>query len=267
MVQVIFVLSAASDDKEGRRFFQNRAVLQSRGAKPKSKVLCLPVSRADETSKAGTGIIVEEFLHLGGFISSPASSVESGSRGRLSKNVRLTNPADLSNHWMVFVGDGLSQRRFDEYSADLHSEQPSFCAHYEQLHVMRRALSQSVFVTGDLHGGRFHTLKPAYNLFYGVFIQPIQVGLGWKRIDAGKVENAYMQASLLALKLLTECERQAYDAFVHSVCRATMLVLSTTLAPELSMKLAVMFLTWMEDCLANSRDEVFRMALHYVKVV
>ena len=127
---------------------------------------------------------MEEFLHLEGFISSPASSVESGSRGRLSKNVRLTNPADLSNHWMVFVGDGLSQRRFDEYSADLHSEQPSFCAHYEQLHVMRRALSQSVFVTGDLHGGRFHTLKPAYNLFYGVFIQPIQVGLGWKRIDA-----------------------------------------------------------------------------------
>jgi hypothetical protein len=57
--------------------FQDRAVLQSRGAKPKTKVLCLPVLRADETSEAGTGTIVEEFLYLGGFISSPASSVES----------------------------------------------------------------------------------------------------------------------------------------------------------------------------------------------
>jgi hypothetical protein len=66
---------------------------------------------------------------------------------------------------------------------------------------MGKALSQSVFVTGDHHRGRFHTLKPAYKLFYGGFIQPIKVGLGWKRIDAGKVENTYMQALLLALKL------------------------------------------------------------------
>ena len=56
----------------------------------------------------------------------------------MSKKVRLTNPADLSNCWMIFVGDGLLQRRFDEYSVDLHSEQPSFCAHSHYWNRNRR---------------------------------------------------------------------------------------------------------------------------------
>ena len=249
--------------------FQSRAVTFIRGNRPKNKVLCLPAATDDETTKAGTGAIVNKFFRLSDLIipaNRPTDIIPAGAQR--NDKVKWANPSDIDSRWMLLVGDGLSFERFRNYKDDLTSKQASFCTHYEETRVVLRALGQVVFLPGDLHGGCFHTLGPVYSLFYGGFLQPIQVALGFKRIDASKVENTYIQASILALKVLTECERQAYDAFVNQMSEATMLSLAAMDdAASVSDELARQFQTWFDCKLATSTDEVFRFGLHFIKVM
>ncbi len=76
---------------------------------------------------------------------------------------------------------------------------------------------QTVIGSGDLHIRGFHALGPVYVMHHGGLIQPIQIVLGWKRIEYSKVEKCYEQAAFIILLILNECERQLYDAFLFQM--------------------------------------------------
>ena len=80
-----------------------------------------------------------------------------------------------------------------------------------------KALFHCIYLNGDLHGGRFHTLLAiVYTTHFGGFIQTFQVAFSVKHISATKkVEEYYLQCEGLVLKIFYGCERQAYDAFIH----------------------------------------------------
>jgi hypothetical protein len=146
-----------------------------RGKRPKAQILPLPAVKDDETTIKGTGGVVVKFLLLAGLV-----SYEIGSY-KLAK--------DISSRTLIMYGDGLSCERFRNCKERLIEQQGNFSAHYENVTVLLTALQKVYMLPGDLHGGRFHTLRPVYSLFYGGFLQPIQLALGYKRISNKKVEK------------------------------------------------------------------------------
>jgi hypothetical protein len=83
--------------------------------------------------------------------------------------------------------------------------------------LLSKALDQCVALPGDLHGGGFHFLVVVYNLYYGSFIQPIQIALGWKRIRGKDITQCYQQAAGLVTMILLEVERQLYHAYLAMI--------------------------------------------------
>jgi hypothetical protein len=78
-------------------------------------------------------------------------------------------------------------------------------------------MDQTMIGLGDLHIRGFHALGPVYAVRFPGLIQPIQIALGWKRIEFSKVEKCYEQAAYLVLLILNECERQLYDAYLFQM--------------------------------------------------
>jgi hypothetical protein len=126
-----------------------------------------------------------------------------------------------------------------------------------------------LMIPGDLHGGGIHFLSVSYLLFYGGFLQPLQYALGWKRIRGTDVTKTYQQCAALALLVLGELERGLYGRFIHD--------LFLTKGSELfdiyredsnacSTYVGKAFLEWMDERIATTTDEVFRMCLMYTKL-
>lgn len=123
-----------------------------------------------------------------------------------------------------------------------------------------KALEQTVFCAGDLHGACFHTLGPVFAIFHGSFLQVFQTALGFKRLDAAKMENTYKQAGFSLPLVLTECKQQVYNAFVNQLSDKFLLSIQDIAAsnPILPANwLAISFLVWFDNKLATSTDEVF----------
>eukprot|EP00978_Attheya_sp_CCMP212_P016762 scaffold44147_cov28-Attheya_sp.AAC.1 len=178
--------------------FQKRAVKCTRGVKPKGMLMPLTVSPEDETTNLGTmKIVLTALQQCGLLILNPE-----GTDPTYTGPALVTPPFDeLEKLYVMFLGDGLSQLRFNDVKKKLWNVQAkSFIDTYEQTVEIVRALTHCIYVNGDLHGGRFHTLSVAYITHFGGFIQPIQVALGVKRICAKKVEKCYQQCEGLVLK-------------------------------------------------------------------
>jgi hypothetical protein len=87
--------------------------------------------------------------------------------------------------------------------------------HYKkQCNRMLQALSKVLLGAGDLHLCLFHILCAVYRSSWGCFLQPICMGLGYKRIAWKKIEKCYEHASLLVLQVLARVEGRLVQEFV-----------------------------------------------------
>ena len=91
---------------------------------------------------------------------------------------------------LVLFGDGLSCERFRNVKDNLLKKTLSFTNNYKHTIIILKALEHVVMLLGDLHRC-FHILGSVYKLFYGGLIQPIQIALGYKRIDNNKIEKTF----------------------------------------------------------------------------
>ncbi len=64
---------------------------------------------------------------------------------------------------------------------------------------LRKAMDRTMIGAGDLHIRGFHALGPVYAMHHPGLISPIQIALGWKRIEHSKVEKCYEQAAFRVL--------------------------------------------------------------------
>ena len=55
-----------------------------------------------------------------------------------------------------------------------------------------------------------------YKFFYGLFLQPIQVGLGWKKIYGNKISKCYQQSVELAKLFHEELEQKLFETFLRT---------------------------------------------------
>ena len=150
---------------------------------------------------------------------------------------------------------------------NLLSKTLSFTTDYKHSRIILKALENIVMLLGDLHAC-FHMLGSVYKLFYGGLIQPIQTALSIKRIDYKKVEKNFGQCSVLVHRILHECERQAYDAYLfYMMGKNKSHLISLCVNPLLLAEyLAGNFEVWMDDRLEHTTDELFRFGLNFIKM-
>ena len=117
----------------------------------------------------------------------------------------------------MLFGDGLSQIRVKTFEKMIQESSFHFKENYRATDMVRKALGQVIHVTGDLHGRRFHFLAAIYSLFYGSFIQFIQLLLGWKCIRGTDVTKCYQQAAGLILMAADEIKKVLVATYVHEV--------------------------------------------------
>ena len=169
--------------------FQQRAVVAIRGARPKAKLLVLPVAKDDETTKKGIGATTMlKLWHCSGLLS------------KVNKEVfgyAWQAAASEDQRYIIKIGDGLSYERMRNYSELIDDDTKSYIRYHAQVEELRKAMDRTMIGAGDLHIRGFHALGPVYAVHYPGLIQPIQIALGWKRIEFSKVEKCYEQAASL----------------------------------------------------------------------
>jgi hypothetical protein len=250
--------------KKGRLYnlaysFQQRAVLSIRGDRPKAKLLVLPVAKDDETTKKGIGATMLKLWHCSGLL----SKVSEEEFGYAWKAASLED-----KRYIIKIGDGLSYERMRNYSDLIEDDTKSYIRYHAQVEELRKAMDRTMIGSGDLHIRGFHALGPVYATHHPGLIQPIQIALGWKRIEHSKVEKCYEQAAFLVLLILNECERQLYDAFLFQMDleeRATLLLLVEN-EEAMAEYIAHAFPKWMTHRLIESTDEDFKRILNFVKM-
>ena len=97
----------------------------------------------------------------------------------------------MQSKYVLLVGDGLTQVRYYTCKEKMLLKVKNFQIHYNQEVILGTAMEQVFMVPGDLHAACFHTIGPVFKLFYGGFLQAFQTVLGWKKINAKKVECTY----------------------------------------------------------------------------
>jgi hypothetical protein len=224
------------------------------GDRPKVKLLPLPEVKDDETTLRSTSGVVVKFLLLSGLV-----LYEKG-RYKLAKDIRKWH--------LIMFGDCLSCERFRNCQDRLIKKQGRFTTHYEDVTVFLTALDKVYMLPSNPHGGRFHTLGPVYSLFYGGFLQPIQITLGYKWINNKKVEKTFQQASVFVLQILHQAEQAMYDAFLFELEWDKLPeILENIDDPEvLATFLADKVAIWMKMKLATSTDEMFRFGLNFINM-
>ena len=178
---------------------------------PKLELLVLPVLKFDETTRLGMANVVVQLLKDASLL------VASGNPDATMPEWVV--PPDIAERYLLVAGDGLSHERWRSYKKellDLQEKGMKYAQHYLDCCEVIKALERCILVPGDLHASLFHTLGPIYTVFYGAFIQPLQVALGWKHIDWQKVERTYQQSSVLVLSILVRVEVRLMESFVNS---------------------------------------------------
>jgi hypothetical protein len=239
--------------------FQQRAVLSIRGPRPKAKLLVLPVAKDDETTKKGIGATMLKLWHCSGLL----SKVNKEDFGYDWKAAPLED-----RRYIIKIGDGLSYERMRNYGDLIDDDTKSYIRYHAQVEELRKAMDRTMIGSGDLHIRGFHALGPVFAVHFPGLIQPIQIALGWKRIEHSKVEKCYEQAAYLVLLILNECERQLYDAFLFQMEqheRATVLLLVEN-EENMAEYIAQAFPKWMESRLKETTDADFKRILNFVKM-
>mmetsp|Transcript_25210 Transcript_25210/g.41872 ORF Transcript_25210/g.41872 Transcript_25210/m.41872 type:complete len:214 (+) Transcript_25210:796-1437(+) len=155
--------------------FMHRTVLLYRGKRCKAFINCLPVLQDDEATKKGMASVVVKMLFRLRLIE----------RNPTGLKPEFVAPAGIDRRWAIVAADGLSHERWRQFESELLDLESDldYEQHYEYARAFRRALDQVLLGVGDLHAALFHTLGSVYRLFYGGFLQPIQLALGFKRIE------------------------------------------------------------------------------------
>jgi hypothetical protein len=187
--------------------FQKLVVLAWRGETSKASTLSPPVQDRDETTLKGAAGAILDLLRLAGMIV----------RSTLATGPTWVLANDFEKRWFILAGDGLSYERFRTFAEKLCDCQRNFKDDYEQCRIFSQVLAQVVFLPGDLHGGRFHTLSAIYNLFYGGLLQPIQFKLGWKKICGRDVMKTFQQCKFLFNLVFEEAERIVNNLFIENM--------------------------------------------------
>ena len=232
--------------------FQYNTVVKWRGERKRAQILCPPVSADDETTKKGAGNVTLSMLELCGILNVDVASTD------------ISLGDDIFNRWLILVGDGLSHVRVANFKDCMEDRSRNFQELYHKSTIFAQALGRIVMVPGDLHGGDFHFLMVIFHLFYGGFLQVIQVALGWKKIRGTDVTKTYEQLAQLAIIVLTEVERQLYATFITNLDETTEFDEDKNSPASLADYLASSFPLFLQTKLDTSTDEVFRMMVQFV---
>ena len=231
--------------------------------KPKPAQLLIPaVSPENETTNKGAANVIMSLLLYHGVVE-PTSS--DGANGDV-KGMRLAH--DYKDRHVMLVGDGLSQIRVKTFETMIQESSFRFKENFQATDMIRKALGQVIHVTGDLHGGRFHFLAAIYSLFYGAFIQFVQILLGWKRIRGSDVTKCYQQAAGLVLMGADEVEKILVSAYLNDVlfndrCARDRLCQERN-SKEYGLLIAKGYRKWLKKKQKNTTDDVFRMMINFV---
>ena len=240
--------------------FQRRVVRTWRYIPPVAELLILPVSVLDETTKIGATGIVIDFMVLHGLLEwDPRTTMY-----RLGSS--------WEDKWLFIVGDGLSIDRmfqfFDDIMAITDSSISSYRAAYRQAMTISQVVHRVVSINGDLHV-RFHMLDAIYRLFYGGFLQCMQVRLKWKRVNASDVSKTYRLAHRLAMLVFEEVDRIVLDIFVYRTVSEEMVdgYLHHGQDEELAIFLAKGYRAYLERQVRESKDWLHRYVCNYLLIV
>ena len=134
--------------------FPHRATVRWRGETEKASILVQPLSKMDETTNKGSGVVLISQLVMFGILKLTG---DQGTEGNLN---------DIEDGWekrtMMFVGDGLTMARMKSFDELLNTSCMGHAKQYEKALMLRKAMSHVVVVTGDLHGC-FHFLMSIYS--------------------------------------------------------------------------------------------------------
>jgi hypothetical protein len=167
--------------------FEYQSVAGWKGIRPKAKLMVPPVSLLDETTNEGSGGVVIQMAALTGLLNYFPDTMKFGL------------PWDLNLRWNMGCGDGMTLMRFAGFREIVEklTKTYSFENQYEMVGILVAAMERILMISGDLHQGLFHNLKPVYDGYYGALLQPIQTGLRWKRINGKDITKTYHQAKYL----------------------------------------------------------------------
>jgi hypothetical protein len=224
------------------------------------ELLCLPVLKFDETTRVGMANVVVQLLKDARLLVESLSTEENAA-------VWIA-PQDIGKRYALIAGDGLSHERwrsFEKELLELQEKGVQYTKHFRQCSEVLKALRQCILLPGDLHASLFHTLGPVYTVFYGGFIQPIQIALGYKHVDWQKVERAYRQSSILVVAILTRVESRLIETFVHELPleRFAAYLLDDDDDNALAGYLALEFESWLSKKVAGTTDDWFRVVLNF----
>ena len=244
--------------------FPRRATVLWRGETPKVSILVQPLSKMDETTNKGAGIVLLTQLIMFRILK-PLS--HDGTQGD-PKHLELED--GWEKRTMMFVGDGLTMARIKSFDELLNTSPMKYTMKHEKAHVLRKALSRVVVVTGDLHGC-FHCLMPVYSLFYGALIQPIQAVLKWKRIQGSDITKCYQQANGLVTMISDAVERHivihCFAELEESPEFIRELKECNKDSKKVALYLATRYVNWVESKRSTTTDDVFRMVLNFVTMM
>ena len=149
--------------KEGEEFsfykrmgeVPHRATERWRGKTEKAAILIQPLSKMDETTNKGAGVIMITQLIMFGILKA------TGNEGTMGNLNNLEFEDDWESRTMMFVGDGLTMARIKSFDDLLNKSCHGHEIRYEKTLMLRKAMRRVVMVTGDLHGC-FHALMSVY---------------------------------------------------------------------------------------------------------
>ena len=109
--------------------------------------------------------------------------------------------------------DALSARNFRELEHSLTRKLGEVGA-TPYVKTMIDALSQFTVENDYLHETRFHRLDCIYRLYYGAFLQPFQVHLGWKKINGDPTKNKIQPHEQFMWIVYDALRRHRFDQFI-----------------------------------------------------
>ena len=234
-----------------------------KGRRPKAQLICPPVLPDDEVTKEGMAVVIIKTLLRNGLLR-PLREGESGHG--------LKAVDDIKDRHAIIACDGLSHERWRQFESSLfeiNKKGFTFTQQYEQAVEVRKALDQVVLSVGDLHLSLFHTLGSVFLLFYGGMLQPIQIGLGIKRIQYTKIEKCYEQASSFLLLVLTRCEARLMDEMIYQMSEIQISEVidgMNVCSSNVELMLASRFHKWLYNKSENSPDVWFRFICNFVRM-
>ena len=246
--------------------FQYVETLKWRGKPKEANVIVPPISPHDETTNTGAAKVILLLLVMYGILKNRVD--ENMTDTPDVANLRLAH--DAKEHYLIMVGDGLTQIRAKQFAEIIEESSSSYGPRQRTSMMIQRALDQVIFIHGDLHGGGFHIMQVIYNLFYGAIIQKVQTVLKWKQICGSDVSKCYQQVASLATVLATEMERHFTSKYIKSVYESDdekRAFNNIQDSQEFAIFVAKGYTRWIREKRRSTDDQVFRMAINFVSAM